>query len=444
MKKVLSAVAALGLVAGLASTAAAVEFSMTGKYIVEGYYLSDTESARAGVDLTGPTDSDAYWMHTLQIKPTMKVNDKITMKGDIRLFKESPFGTGTSGNPGSEDGQSYNDESNGFDLDKIWMEYQSPIGKWTIGRVEVNNFGGLFLDSSMASNRIILAPSFIPKPFGLSLIIQKNTESDVPASAAVAAGADAADQDFDLYKAAVSHTTEAGKTMAAWNHFRNATTAANEPAEFDRLEAWGKYKLNNFTVEAEVAYQFGDRNTTPGIAESDWDAWAAMLDVTGKFGALTPGLMYFYASGDDNTLDGDREAYMDASGGTGDDFKPLYILTGDHTGILNDDLANFGDNAVAGVKAAGVHAMVLHADYKMSDKLTLSGAIAYAQADKEMPGVDEEYGWEYNVGAAYKLLDNLTYEAHFGFLDTGDFFKQGTTVETNDITLLSHHLTMSF
>jgi hypothetical protein len=440
MKKVLSTVAALGLVAGLASTAAAVEFTMSGKYIVEGYSLSDTESARAGADLTGPTDSDAYWMHTFQIKPTMKVNDKISMKADIRMFKESPFGTT------SEDGQSYNDEGNGFDIDKLWMEYMSPIGKWTIGRVEVANFGGKYLDSSTSGNRIIWEPSFVSSPWGMKLLIQKLSENDVNAGAAPSAGSAAADQDSDLYKGVISHKTENGTVMAAWNHYRNATTAADEPLDYDRFELWGKYKImSDYTIEFEIAQQSGDRSNTVGATESDWDAWAAMLDVSGKFGALTPGIMYFYAQGDDNTTDGDREAYMQANGGTGDDFQPLYILTGDHTGLLNDDLANFGDTQPANLRNAGVHAVVLHADYAVSDRLKLHGAVAYAQADQELAGYDDEYGWEYNVGAAYKLLDNLTYEAHFGFLDTGDFFKgPAGTDDTNDITLMSHHLTMSF
>jgi len=66
-------------------------------------------------------------------------------------------------------------------------------------------------------------------------------------------------------------------------------------------------------------------------------------------------------------------------------------------------------------------------------------------ADKELPGYDDEYGFEYNVGAAYKLLDNLIYAVHLGYLDTGDFFKLGTKYQdTESILLASHHLTMSF
>ncbi|MBU1404639.1 MAG: hypothetical protein KKE83_08125 [Proteobacteria bacterium] len=452
MKKVLSTVAALGLVAGLASTAAAVEFKMSGKYIVEGYSISDANTTY-GADLAGPTSSDAYWMHTLQIKPTMKVNDKISMHGDVRIFKEAVWGDPDSG-------VSQDDGNTDLDFDKVWMTYLSPIGEFRVGRHEANIFGSKFLDSSTSADRIMWFPSFVPKPWSLLVLTQKNEEDDLEANAA--------DQDDDLYKLMITHTSDAGKAGVEYKYTRSASAATldgtGEPNSLDahNLALWGKYKvMDNWTIEAEVNHRFGDQSNAEGTTTvTDWDAWAGMLDVTGKFGALDAGLMYFYASGDSNSLDGDNEAAMSAYGGTGDDFKPLYILTSDHTGILNDDLADFTDAQYAGVAAAGVHAVVLHAKYAVSDKLTLMGAIGYAQADEETQVTnaagtnfsgggyanrDDEFGWEYNIGAAYKLLDNLTYEAHFGYLDTGDFFKSAVaTDDTNNITLMSHHLTMSF
>jgi hypothetical protein len=438
----------LGLVAGLATTASAIEFSLKGKYVAEGYYLSDTlgtttstatttDSAGdttttttttgvAGVDLAGGADSDAYYMHTFQLLPTMKVNDKISMSADVRIFKEAMWGTG------QDDGVT------DVDFDKVYMDYASPLGNVRVGRVEAAVFGGKYLDSSTSANRIMWWPSFMPKPFSLLVFLQKGSEAD-------AANKDvnkAADNDNDVYKLQVGHKSDKGQAAIEFIHNRNATVSG-DPVNNEHVGVWGKYKLGNFSLEAELAYKFGEQTST-----IDWDAFAGMVDVTTKFGALTPGLMYFYAQGDDDSTDNDNNAAMKAYSGTGDDFKPLYILTGDHTGILNNDLADFSDAHYGGpnmIPDAGVHAIVLHAKYKASDKLTLSGAVAYAMADKEKAGWDDEYGIEYNVGAAYKLLDNLTYEAHFGFLDTGDFFLEGgAQTNLNDITLVSHHLTMSF
>jgi len=74
----------------------------------------------------------------------------------------------------------------------------------------------------------------------------------------------------------------------------------------------------------------------------------------------------------------------------------------------------------------------------------MSGAVGWGQAD-EAPGIlDDSYGWEVNLGMAYKLYDNLTYELHFGWWATGDFFELGGLTETEDVMLLSHHLSMKF
>ena len=43
MKKIFSTVAALGLVAGMATAASALDFSVTGKYTVEGYYITEMD-----------------------------------------------------------------------------------------------------------------------------------------------------------------------------------------------------------------------------------------------------------------------------------------------------------------------------------------------------------------------------------------------------------------
>jgi opacity protein-like surface antigen len=98
-----------------------------------------------------------------------------------------------------------------------------------------------------------------------------------------------------------------------------------------------------------------------------------------------------------------------------------------------------------GMSTNGVHAIVAAADYAVSNQLSLHGAIGWAKADEVAAGADDSYGWEYNVGAAYKLLDNLTYEAHFGYLDAGEYFE--SAINANDeqsIYILTHSLTMTF
>ena len=45
----------------------------------------------------------------------------------------------------------------------------------------------------------------------------------------------------------------------------------------------------------------------------------------------------------------------------------------------------------------------------------------------------------------YKLYNNLTYNAHFSYLKTGDFWEKGLqNLDTQDVYLLAHALSMKF
>jgi len=65
---------------------------------------------------------------------------------------------------------------------------------------------------------------------------------------------------------------------------------------------------------------------------------------------------------------------------------------------------------------------------------------------------EESYRWSVNLDANYKLLDNLVYEAHFGFLDSGDLFDDPASNVSQDTNLftespvyrLTNQLTMTF
>lgn len=444
MKKVLSTVAALGLVAGLASTAAAVEFKMSGKYYVEGYHLSDGATGTTGVppvtvkgvDLReGAGDnntSDSWYQHTFEIKPTMKVNDKISMFGTIRLADETVWGNQADG-----DTVSTSANNNDVYVHHLYMDYASEIGKIRIGRTPAGGYGTTFLDTDSRQDRIMWWPSFLPKPFSALLYTGKVTEGDLLATDEGTAN------DSDHYEARLyfnNDSVDAGIAYSMTNDNTYVTGAATEDPEKELYKGYIKYKMDNFFANGEIGYYTGDNSSTV-----EYDSWGAMVQVGAKFDALTVSGMAFYAQGDDNGADSDNEAFLSATGsGTGTEFEPLYVLTGRTAGLLNRDQASSA--YAADITNSGVQAIVLAADYKVSDRLALHGAVGYAEADEvRTAGQDDEYGFEYNVGAAYKLLDNLTYEAHFGYLDTGDYFKSApATDDTENVYILSHHLTMTF
>ncbi|MDP2757490.1 MAG: hypothetical protein Q8O45_07750 [Desulfurivibrionaceae bacterium] len=446
MKKVLSTVAALGLVAGLASTASAVEFKMSGKYLVEGAYLSDARGT--GMDVTeaaGESNpSDAYWLHTFEIKPTMKVNDKISMSSTIRLADDTFWGNQADGDVQTA-GTTVGPTTGDIYVHHLYMDYASPIGKTRLGRVPTGGFGTNYMDFDTRGNRIMLWPSALAGgPWSTLFYIQKSTENTQ-----IGVANAETDADTDVYVGRLYYKTDSIDSGIHYGYTNNMVTTTQSDRR-NQVVVYGKYKMDNYFLNAELTYNFGEVDyDAAGTPDRDVDSWAGMLQVGTKIDALTPSLMYFYAQGQDmneNAANGGDIENALGTGGTGELFEPLYILTGRHTGMLNADI--FSGNTSL-MSTAGVHGVVLAADYAVSDRLKLHGAIGWAQADEaEITGYtnrDDDYGWEYNLGAAYKLLDNLTYEAHFGYLDTGDYFKStATTDDTENVYLLTHSLTMTF
>lgn len=53
--------------------------------------------------------------------------------------------------------------------------------------------------------------------------------------------------------------------------------------------------------------------------------------------------------------------------------------------------------------------------------------------------------WEINLGVAYQFFDNFAYEIHFGYMDTGDLYKDSAKfMDLEEITIVTNKLTMSF
>ncbi|MDD3619454.1 MAG: hypothetical protein RBR09_09910 [Desulfobulbaceae bacterium] len=444
MKKFLSTAVALGAIAGLAATASALELKVTGSYLVDGYYINSGNGAAGGGgvypwDLPGIEDnnSDAWYWHEFRINPTLIVNDKIQMRGDIRMIDSDTVW-------GAQDDLQRFDGGN-LRIDKIWLLYDSPIGKWEIGRRPAGAWMGDFVNSGTAADRIMLwAPAM--DNFKAYAFLQKSLEVD-----AYEYWAD--DADTDYYEVAAGYVVEGMQAWLglAWNRDMGQTLAVDgagneftidtDDADWWRVKGYADFKINDtFAVDGEFDYKWGDKND----GAVDINGFAGIIGVNGNFGDLSGRLFYAYISGEDD--DPTEDTAYDVSKGMGADFEPLYILTGYEANVLNGDQGpTFLGTAV---RTSGAHLVAAVADFKASEDLTLHGGIGWGQAadtDWLPGGVDEDYGWEFDLGLAYKLYDNLTYELHFGWWVVGDFAEMGAAnLETEDIWLLSHHLSMKF
>ncbi|MFZ5798202.1 MAG: porin family protein [Desulfobulbaceae bacterium] len=404
--------------------------------MVDGYYIDQGNGAagkpNGGIDpFESPIgENDDWYEHTFQLYPTLVVNDKVSMKADIRLIDRVTVW-------GSQDDTATADGGN-MSIDKAWLLYDSPAGLIEVGRRPAGAWRGAFVNNATKADRIMW---WVPKMdnFKAYAFLQKSEEAD-----GYVGWADDADNDY--YEVAGGYEAEAMKFWLGLGYTRdqsqilwvdslgNFSVQDVDDQDWWRLKGEADIAINEtFGMLAEFDYKTGDKRD----GATDVDGFAFMLSGTGKFDALTAALTYAYISG----ADGNDEAY-DSANGTGWDFEPLYILTGTATNVLNGYRGpNFGGSLA---RTAGAHLLVGSADYAASEDLTLHGAVGWGQAD-EAPGIlDDSYGWEVNLGMAYKLYDNLTYELHFGWWATGDFFELGGLTETEDVMLLSHHLSMKF
>jgi len=431
-------------------------------------------------------NSDAYYWHQFRTDVTMKVNDNIKVVSEIYMIDAYTIWEDTTG--------CATESGNYVNVFKLWMQYTTPFGLFEIGRMPNGQVLNAFTNTDLQGDGIKFSPT-LPEPFVLSLTTQKVDEDDSFGYN------DQTDGDYDYYHIQAGYHTEKiviDTALRFWDDARGKAgvdeeieftftynadtdditikdiviTEGEDPFNREYWTWWlaADLTFGKFYAKGELSWTFGDWESyedDDNNDDLDIDAWALMLDAGVKLGDLDIGLMYFFLEGDDNDdVDDDMTAYMVQSGGAGGAFTPYYILTGPQTAMLNQDIHG-GNTIDQEMRWAGVHCLGMHTDFQVTPKLSIHGALAYAWADEteslgdmtyENGSTDERddsYGWEFDVGVAYKLLDNLTYSLNIGYLDTGDFFEvayddaTGTilsydTDDSNDIILVTNTLTMEF
>ncbi|MGB3649392.1 MAG: hypothetical protein WA992_12780 [Desulfobulbales bacterium] len=463
MKKVLATVAALGLVLGVTANALALDqpgrasevesttaprvpeptapgvalWSVAGQWVLAGALFQNGLGLPGGASLNDETGTDAFYIYSFKILPTLQVNDKISMEAEFRFADRDVFGATDTGLTPVTSGDSILKNSGRLiDTYTLWMNWVSPFGKTQFGRMPAGAWGTKFLNNSTQGNRLRWYPNMLPENWGSLLFMQKVVEQD--------AGSLSSDQDRDAYYVYLSYKAPFGKTTGALWAVRNAQ-GGGVPYTTTNFWLTGNYAFDALSLEYELNMAFGDASAT-----EDAKAWGFYADAGWKMQDWQLGGLFIYASGDDDPTDTNRESIMSNATGTGKDFNPSQILFGDYMQILNGDMGGLSPDSINpaiqnGSGNAGVMAFGGYAKFALSPSLSFSGDLTYAMADKKPSGYDKEYGIEAGVGMGYKLMDNLTYNAHFSYLWTGDYFKQGVSgANVENVYLLAHALSMSF
>ncbi len=124
-------------------------------------------------------------------------------------------------------------------------------------------------------------------------------------------------------------------------------------------------------------------------------------------------------------------------------FEPL-LITSSMADILNDQQSGDGSLQTS-VDLDASAGFAISAEYHPDSRLALQGTFGVAQNVWSSESGLRGSGWEANLGVVYKLLGNLNYELHFGYMDPGNLFKERNSYsDVEDVIMVSNKISMSF
>jgi hypothetical protein len=124
------------------------------------------------------------------------------------------------------------------------------------------------------------------------------------------------------------------------------------------------------------------------------------------------------------------------------DYEPL-MITNTAADVLNDGKISSLETAAQPNATSG---FALSAQFNATQHIAFQGAVGMTKnVWAAASSTDQKSSWEANLGVIYRLFSNLNYEVHFGYMNTGDLFKERSDYsDVESIIMISNKLTMSF
>lgn len=124
-------------------------------------------------------------------------------------------------------------------------------------------------------------------------------------------------------------------------------------------------------------------------------------------------------------------------------YDPL-LITSTKADIFNDQPAGSVALTEAG-SSKSPHGFAIAAEYSASPQLAVQGVLGVTHKSWDSSATSNLSSWEANLGVIYHFLDNLSYQIHFGYMETGDIFSERNSYgDVESIIMISNKLTMSF
>ena len=456
MKKLLVVLLSLGLIVAFSTAASAVDVKFGGQYYVTGQYennrgLSGEDNTRSTADI---------WQRA-RVKMVFKVDEGLDFTTQFDMLEKMWGGVNNSDSTNMDRSNSRKTNiatavalQENFEFEQAYVTFKTGVGLFQIGYQPAGAWGTGFGDEPNTRPRLLYA---IPVgPVTIAAIFEKWYDSvyATNANGNVFGNYGSADGDMDKYYLTGTYKlkgAEAGLLFAAYNG-RATRTVAGYSIKQQGLAPYLKATFGPVYVESEFIFNFGHAKeyevatvATPDVKATGWGGYA--------LAKMTVGPAYFGASIGYSTGDDPTTTDKDESGPKSTVSWNPGLIFGDGnyktwiggTNVGGTNGASFDPGACQNVLAYNVFG-----GFNPTPKLNIDAQLWLLQADtvKQAAGpeiVSNDYGYELDLTATYKIFDNLTYMVGAGYFWTGDYFK-GTNSDNkvgNDYVLLNK-LTLTF
>lgn len=241
-----------------------------------------------------------------------------------------------------------------------------------------------------------------------------------------------------LWQTSDADTLTDGATAPQYNYLKKLT---GYDVDLYTFGVDGALHNNGFFANWDLLYQTGD------LAEAfDFGGYLAHVEAGMKLGRGKLTYTFWYASGDDNSADGDLDAFIATDCDTKGKASSVVLFEG----YANDDYFS----AVPYIKDKGLILNRIGYDYTLSDKLTIGCAALYLMTAEDLGNDtngdgkvdqfgDDSIGFEVDAYMVYSMYAGLELALQGGYLAAGDamdFFEaeQDGNADENIYVINSH------
>ena len=487
MRKILLALFVLGIVVALSAPASAVDIKVSGQYYAVGIYADNpslTTEAYRNANLSGTAANDkrassAAWVsQRLRLQPEFKIAEGLTLTtrfdalekkwGDIAWDQQNTVyaydntnrsvDRPTSINGTAITGANIRTQEN-IEWERAYVDFNTAIGRFLVGYFDCICYGTLFLNTHVSRPGVEYMYPMGPWTFGAKW--EHPAEGGSYGTGTLGTRLSYSNADLDIYSIMTDYRWKTGAAGIQFQYIADYFSDYDRGGFIRKIYAFNPYvrsTFGNLFIEAEGWYGMGDwRDVNLGTAvDSDLEAWAAYVNAKYTMGPWYVGILGAIETGDDPNTADKQEGSVLGSGPLvmGQAWDPFLYMFND---IVWTGHGNFGTHGKT-VNTFEDNCMLwkIYAGWNVTPKFRVEAGFGQAWADEANSSVgqnvDDSYGNEFDLYAEYKIYNQLSYYAGFGYWWVGDFFKgdQNNTItgatygEVDDSYVLFHGLKLSF